>query len=97
MIPICPEFIRTSASAVTLVLMFEENTDTNRIKIDVDCTCKKDTVDPISFSANFLKEILVANKEATDATLKISSQGLAHISFEVDNYESNYYLVEIQS
>lgn len=33
MIPISPEFIRTSASAVTLVLMFEENTDTNRIKI----------------------------------------------------------------
>jgi len=48
-------------------------------------------------SGQIIKEILVANKEATDATLKISSQGLAHISFEVDNYESNYYLVEIQS
>jgi len=44
-----------------------------------------------------LKEILVANKEATNATLKISSQGLAHISFSIDNYEANYYLVEIQS
>ena len=73
------------------------NINTNRIKIDVDCTCKKDKVDPISFSANFLKEILVANKEATDATLKISSQGLAHIHFEIDNYTSDYYLVEIQS
>ena len=72
------------------------NINTNRINIDVDCTCDGD-IDPISFSATYLKEILVANKEATDATLKISSQGLAHISFEVDNYESNYYLVEIQS
>jgi hypothetical protein len=44
-----------------------------------------------------LKEILVANKEAKDATLKISSDGLAHISFEVDGYKSDYYLVQIQS
>ena len=79
------------------IILGYSNINTNRIKIDVDCTCKKDKVDPISFSANFLKEILVANKEATDATLKISSQGLAHISFEVDEYESNYYLVEIRS
>tara|TARA_Y100000768_G_scaffold383403_1_gene365467 strand:- start:3401 stop:4120 length:720 start_codon:yes stop_codon:yes gene_type:complete len=79
------------------IILGYSNINTNRIKIDVDCTCKKDTVDPISFSANFLKEILVANKEATDATLKISSQGLAHIHFEIDNYTSDYYLVEIQS
>ena len=79
------------------IILGYSNINTNRIKIDVDCTCKKDNVDPISFSANFLKEILVANKEATDATLKISSQGLAHIHFEIDNYTSDYYLVEIQS
>ena len=79
------------------IILGYSNINTNRINIDVDCTCSKDSVEPISFSANFLKEILVANKEATDATLKISSQGLAHISFSIDNYESNYYLVEIQS
>jgi len=78
------------------IVLGYSNINTNRINIDVDCVCKDD-VEPISFSATYLKEILVANKEATDATLKISSQGLAHISFQVDNYESNYYLVEIQS
>ena len=78
-----------------IVLGFS-NINTNRINIDVDCVCDGD-VEPISFSATYLKEILVANKEATDATLKISSQGLSHIHFEIDNYESNYYLVEIQS
>ena len=78
-----------------IVLGFS-NINTNRINIDVDCTCEGD-IEPISFSATYLKEILVANKEATDATLKISSQGLSHIHFEIDNYESNYYLVEIQS
>ena len=76
------------------IILGYSNINTNRINIDVDCTCDGD-IDPISFSATYLKEILVANKEATDATLKISSQGLSHIHFEIDNYESNYYLVEI--
>lgn len=78
------------------IILGHSNINTNRINIDVDCTCDGD-VKPISFSATYLKEILVANKEATDATLKISSQGLAHIHFNIDNYESNYYLVEIAS
>ena len=78
------------------IILGHSNINTNRINIDVECVCEGD-VKPISFSATYLKEILVANKEATDATLKISSQGLAHISFSIDNYESNYYLVEIQS
>ena len=78
------------------IVLGYSNINTNRINIDVDCVCDGD-VEPISFSATYLKEILVANKEATDATLKISSQGLSHIHFEIDNYESNYYLVEIQS
>ena len=78
------------------IVLGYSNINTNRISIDVDCTCEGD-IDPISFSATYLKEILVANKEATDATLQISSQGLSHISFEVDNYESNYFLVEIQA
>ena len=78
------------------IILGHSNINTNRISIDVDCTCQGD-VDPISFSATYLKEILVANKDASDATLKISSQGLSHIHFEVDKYESNYYLVEISS
>lgn len=78
------------------IVLGHSSINTNRIKIDVDCECDND-VEPISFSANFLKEILIANKEAKDATLKISSQGLAHISFEVDEYKSNYYLVEINN
>ena len=78
------------------IILGYSNINTNRIVIDVDANCSGE-IQPISFSATYLKEILVANKEATDATLKISSQGLSHIRFEIDNYESNYYLVEIQS
>jgi hypothetical protein len=76
------------------IILGYSNINTNRISIDVDCTCNG-PVEPISFSATYLKEILVANREATDAVLKISSQGLSHIHFEVDKYTSDYYLVEI--
>ena len=78
------------------IILGYSNINTNRIIIDVDAECTGE-VEPISFSATYLKEILVANREATDATLKISSQGLSHIHFEIDNYTSDYYLVEITS
>jgi hypothetical protein len=89
-------FICKDGNVPGQIILGYSNINTNRISIDVDCTCNG-PVEPISFSATYLKEILVANREATDATLKISSQGLSHIHFEVDKYESNYYLVEIQN
>lgn len=78
------------------IVLGHSNINTNRISIDVDGDIDGD-VNPISFSATYLKEILVANKEAKDATLNISSQGLSHIHFEVGEYTSDYYLVEIAS
>jgi hypothetical protein len=77
------------------IILGYSNINTNRISIDVDCECEGD-INPISFSATYLKEILVANKEASDATLSISTQGLSHIHFEVGKYTSDYYLVELQ-
>jgi hypothetical protein len=76
------------------IVLGHSNINTNRISIEVDCECEG-SIDPISFSANFLKEILVANKEAKDAILEISSQGLSHIHFEIDEYTTDYYLVQI--
>jgi len=76
------------------IVLGHSNINTNRINIDVEADCEGN-VEPISFSATYLKEILVANKEATDAVLNISSDGLSHIHFEVDNYVTDYYLVEI--
>jgi len=72
------------------------NINTNRIYIDVNCECEVD-IKPISFSATYLKEIFNANRDATEATLKISAEGLAHANFKVNNFESNYYLVQLQS
>ena len=78
------------------ITLGHSNVNTNRISIAVDCKCNGD-IDPISFSAEFLKEILNSNRDAKSASLKISTQGLAHLNFEVDSYKSEYYLVQIQS
>ena len=78
------------------ITLGHSNVNTNRISIAVDCKCNGD-IEPISFSAEFLKEILNSNRDAKSASLKISTQGIAHLNFEVDSYKSEYYLVEIQS
>ena len=54
-------------------------------------------VKPISFSAKYLKEILTANKEATNAKLKVSVDGLSHVEFQIDDFVCKYYLVEISN
>lgn len=78
------------------IILGYSSINTNRITIDVDTNTKED-VEAISFSAVYLKEILSANKEASDAVLNISSKGLSHIHFEIDEYTSDYYLVQKQN
>jgi hypothetical protein len=69
---------------------------TNRVTF----TAQKDyaeTVKPIAFSAKYLKEILTANKEATSAKLKVSTDGLSNVEFQIDDFVCKYYLVEISN
>jgi len=69
--------------------------NSNRVSLSVNCKCDSD-IQPIGFSAKYLKAILVANKGSSTASLKISSKGLAHIAFSSDDFNSEYYLVEIK-
>jgi hypothetical protein len=70
---------------------------TNRVTFTATKDFGKKDVSPISFSAKYLKEILTANKEATNAKLKVSSDGLAHVEFQIDDFVCKYYLVEISN
>lgn len=70
--------------------------NSNRISIKVDCTCTKDSVGPISFSAKYLKEILNANRAPKAANLKIATAGLAQCTFESEGFKSEYFLVEVK-
>lgn len=70
--------------------------NSNRISIKVECTCTKDSVGPISFSAKYLKEILNANRAPKAANLKIATAGLAQCTFESEGFKSEYFLVEVK-
>jgi len=67
--------------------------NTNRVKLKANVT-EAVEMKPISFSASYLREILVANKDAKGGKLEISSKGLARTSFEIDGVTSTYYLVQ---
>ena len=78
------------------IILGYSSINSNRISLSVDCTCDGD-VSPISFSSKYLRAILLANKDLNTSSMKISTDGLLHITFEGDGYTSEYYLVEIKS
>ena len=53
-------------------------------------------MDPICFSADKLKEVLIANK-GDMGTLHVSPDGLARIDFVGSDFESSYWLVQLQN
>ena len=77
------------------IILGDSSINSNRISIAVDCKCDGD-IEPIAFSAKYLKAILMANKGSKTSSLKISSKGLSHVSFTDGDFVSNYYLVEIK-
>lgn len=53
-------------------------------------------MDPICFSADKLKEVLIANRGDV-GKMYVSSQGLARIDFNGSDFDSNYWLVQLQN
>lgn len=77
------------------VVIGYDNNNTNRVTISTTTEqCKK--IDPIDFHARYMKEILVANKDAKSGKLEVSSQGLSRITFVIDDFEVTYYLPQVQ-
>ena len=77
------------------VILAYSSINSNRISIEVDASAKED-IEPIAFSAKYLKAILMANKGSKSSSLKISSKGLSHVAFVDGDYTANYYLVQIK-
>ena len=78
------------------VVIGYSKTNTNRVTIPVE-TETNDLTETISFDANLFKEVLVANKECSSASLEVSNEGLARIRFKVDEYDSLYHIVKSSS
>jgi hypothetical protein len=76
------------------VVIGHSNLNTNRINVTARTEAPV-KLDPISFSANFLREILNANKEINTGTMQVSSKGLSTVKFEANGFTSVYYLVQM--
>jgi hypothetical protein len=78
------------------VVLGHSNLNSNRISLDIDCEVSED-IEPTSFSAKYFREILAANKDLNGGTLAVSSEGLAKAEFEIDGFESRYFLVRMEN
>ena len=90
-------FTVIGTGAETNVVIGYSSLNTNRVTIKANTTEDSGAIDAISFSANYLKEILMSNKEIKDGVLKVSSKGLAVAEFSGDGFTSKYYLVQIDT
>jgi len=71
-------------------------TTINADNVTFDIDGGGDPMEPICFSADKLKEVLVANK-GDIGKMYISTQGLARIDFTGPEFDSNYWLVQLQN
>jgi hypothetical protein len=67
----------------------------DNISFEVGTTSSAE-MDPVCFSADKLKEVLVANR-GDNGELKVSPDGLARIDFTGSDFESTYWLVMLQN
>lgn len=89
-------FTVTSDGTDATVIIGYSTLNTNRVNIKT--TTKSNTkIDPISFSANYLKEILLSNKEIKNGLLRVSSKGIAVAEFAGEGFTSKYFLVQIDT
>lgn len=77
------------------VVLGHSRLNTNRVEFEVQSDTTKE-IDSVNFNAQYMKDILLANKEATEGKLEVSTKGLAHVTFKVEGFEVDYYLVAVQ-
>ncbi len=81
------------SNSLTQIIIGESDSNTNKININVK-TESSQNLSAISFNANYLKEILAANRDHTSTKMEVCAGGLAILSFSNADYTSKYYLVQ---
>jgi hypothetical protein len=51
----------------------------------------------LTFSAKYLKDIFMANKEAKSGSIEVSDRGILFTKFDSDEFISEYYLLKISN
>ena len=89
--------VLTKEGTPQIVLGYSATLNSTHITINAETTDDSTELDrTINFSARYMRDILLANKEAKGGLLRISSKGLAHATFDVEGFEVDYYMPEIQ-
>lgn len=69
--------------------------NTNRIKLDVAPVAGKDKLEkPISFNANYFKEIINKGKGLGGIIFKVSALGISNITFGNNDFSASYFLIK---
>lgn len=76
-----------------MIIGYSSN-NTTRITIPINSATVAGNIDFKSFNSNYLKEILMANLDAS-GTIKVSNAGLMLIEYTGTDYSATYFLVEI--
>jgi hypothetical protein len=82
--------LHTSGKKAQIVFGATE-VNTNNIIFNIE-TEELTPIDDIAFNAKIFKQILLANKD-TEATFKISKEGLAVVEYSSESYLARYFLV----
>jgi len=94
-------FLPDKTKKIILVLGYAVKINSNNVKLAVKTVVGKDELSkPITFSAKHLENIFKANedvfvKDDSSMTLKVSEAGLAHVTIQVGDFYSEYYLTQI--
>jgi hypothetical protein len=69
--------------------------NTSRIKLDVSPISGKDKLEkPISFNANYFKEIISKSRGMGGIIFKVAVAGISNISFSSKEFDTSYYLIK---
>lgn len=83
----------SDGSIARVVIGYSQDLNQSSVSIEVETELNA-LLAPIHFSARYLKDTLLANKEMSGGILNISSKGLAHLRCVVDNFKVEYYLLK---
>jgi hypothetical protein len=85
--------VSSDGDMAQILLGHDTNANTHNVAINLDVS-QNAVLNPLRFNAQYMKEILTANKEMPSCTMTVSSKGLAHMQFENDQFVANYYLLQ---
>lgn len=88
-------FAVVQSSEGTKFVIGHSDMNTTRISLDVDSV--GDTKGTPMFSSTHLKNIFLANRDSSEAVVKISDRGIMYIGFEGGEYKCDYYLLRLTS